>query len=90
MPRTYTFEGKRQQRWMPVHTEQAKKLMAQGMSYQEIGKIYKRTRWTFDHTCRAIFMRHPGWSYRQIARNLGFSPATIRQRLIQYEKGLTR
>lgn len=38
MPRTYTFEGKRQQRWTKAHTERAIELRKQGLSYEAIGK----------------------------------------------------
>ena len=87
MTRTHIFEGKRQQRWMPVHTEQAKKLMAQGMSYQEIGKRMgfsgstvahyvpqtgkRRKKWTPEEEALALRMHKRGATYRQIAQELG-------------------
>lgn len=38
MPRTYTFEGKRTQRWTQAHTEQAIELRKQGLSFDAIGQ----------------------------------------------------
>lgn len=90
MPRTYTFPTNSKghnQRWTPAHTKQAKKMVAQGMTYQEIGErmgfsgptvaryaprsIPKPREWTPEEEALALQMRKQGATYRQIAQELG-------------------